>query len=295
MLAALRLSLLILLPVTAVAANPVPEPDVLVSSAGKHVVVNLPQTRAFLYEDGELVGSYPVAVGKMITNTPTGNYAITGIYRNPVWHVPKSIQEEMAKQGKPVQTTVPPGPDNPLGPVFIRFGEAKLGLGFHGTTQPGSVPGFRSHGCVRLRNENAVALSNWVDIGSAVTISYQSTLLHEDDQGELWLHAYRDAYQRKDLQAERLAATLLDWQANRQRAIFGKRVDEALRLRNGKAVCLTCTDKVSSISGRLVPLRWLSPPQEITPDSSMPSISQLPKRALLQIVEKTLDVDFPAR
>ena len=91
-----------------------PEPDVLVSSTGQHLVVNLPQTRVFLYQDGTLVNSYPVAVGKMVTNTPTGNYAITGIYRNPVWHVPKSIQEEMARAGKPVQTTVAAGPDNPL-------------------------------------------------------------------------------------------------------------------------------------------------------------------------------------
>ncbi|MDC7713556.1 L,D-transpeptidase [Vogesella sp. LYT5W] len=241
-----------------------PEPDVLVSSTGQHLVVNLPQTRVFLYQDGTLVNSYPVAVGKMITNTPTGNYAITGIYRNPVWHVPKSIQEEMARAGKPVQTTVAAGPDNPLGPVFIRFGEAKLGLGFHGTNQPASVPGFRSHGCVRLRSENALELADWVDIGAAVTISYQTTLLSEDSAGELWLHAYPDSYRKDDLVPQLLAETLLNWQHENQRPIHGKRVDQAFRERNGKPVCLSCKSTQNNrITGTLNVVRWLSPPQEI--------------------------------
>lgn len=239
-----------------------PEPDVLVSSQGQHLVVNLPQTRLFLYQDGELVRSYPVAVGKVVTNTPIGNYAVTGIYHDPVWHIPKSIQEEMARQGKPVQTTVAAGPDNPLGPVFVRFGEARLGLGFHGTNQPGSVPGFRSHGCVRLRSENALALASWVNIGAAVTISYQTVLLNEDDAGELWLHVYRDPY-KNDSSPTQLADTLLEWQQRNARPLHGARVDQAFRERTGKPVCLSC-DKArdNSISGNLHTLRWLTPPAE---------------------------------
>ncbi|WP_374496716.1 L,D-transpeptidase [Vogesella indigofera] len=259
-----------------------PEPDVLVSSAGQHLVVNLPQTRVFLYQDGTLVNSYPVAVGKMITNTPTGNYAVTGIYRNPVWHVPKSIQEEMARAGKPVQTTVAAGPDNPLGPVFIRFGETKLGLGFHGTNQPASVPGFRSHGCVRLRSENALALADWVDIGAAVTISYQTTLLSEDSAGELWLHAYRDSYKKDDIVPQLLAETLLNWQQENQRPIHGKRVDQAFRERNGKPVCLSCSNTQNNrITGTLNTVRWLSPPPEITDEqpTELPQLDSNSARA----------------
>jgi lipoprotein-anchoring transpeptidase ErfK/SrfK len=119
-------------------------------SEWQHLVVNLPQARLFFIRMA-MQKIYPVAVGKMLTQTPIGSYAITGVYRDPSWHVPKSIQEEQKNQGKPVLTVVPPGPDNPLGPVFIRFGEAKLGLGFHGTNAPASVPGFRSHGCIRLK------------------------------------------------------------------------------------------------------------------------------------------------
>ena len=66
----------------------------------------------------------------------------------------------MRQSGKNVETAVPPGPGNPLGPVFIRFGDPALGLGMHGTNVPSSVPGFRSHGCVRLRSPDAFTASS---------------------------------------------------------------------------------------------------------------------------------------
>lgn len=253
----------------------VPAPDVLVNGSGLHVVINLPQTRLFLYRDGSLLKSYPVAVGKMLTQTPTGNYAVTGVYPNPIWYVPKSIQEEMKQQGKPVQTSVPPGPDNPLGNVFVRFGEPQLGLGMHGTNAPTSVPGFRSHGCVRLKNEDIDELASTVSPGVAVTVAYQTVLLNEDGAGELWLTALKNPYKLDDPSFEQLAQVLLSWQANRQVAVHGKRVDLALRVRNGKPVCLSCKspDK-ARISGELSALRWLNPgekapvPELASPDAA---------------------------
>ncbi|TCW29829.1 L,D-transpeptidase [Gulbenkiania mobilis] len=243
-----------------------PQPDVPISPQGLHVVVNLPQTRLFLYQDGTLVKSYPVAVGKMLTKTPTGDFSITGVYRAPSWHVPKSIQEEMRRQGKPVQTVVPPGPQNPLGPVFIRFGEPRLGLGFHGTNAPGSVPGFRSHGCVRLKNEDALELAGTVYNGAAVTVAYQTVLLNEDDAGELWLTALRNPYKGEDPSYPMLADTLLNWQREKAVAVHGKRVDLALRERSGKPVCLTCTRSDGArINGQLTALRWLNPSVPVSP------------------------------
>src|SRR2546427_193440 len=59
----------------------VPEPDVSIKPNGWHVVVNMPQTRLFVYQDGQLKKSYAVAVGKMLTQTPTGRYGVTGIFK----------------------------------------------------------------------------------------------------------------------------------------------------------------------------------------------------------------------
>lgn len=257
----LMCSLLASYSLTALAAEP--EPDVAIASQGQHLVVNLPQTRVHLYQDGLLLRTYPIAVGKQITQTPTGNYSVTGIYRDPTWHIPKSIQAEMAKQGKPVKTEIPPGPDNPLGKVFIRFGEPRLGLGFHGTNQPGSVPGVRSHGCVRLRNENALALADWVNVGALVTIAYQPLVLNEDEAGELWLTAYRDVYGMKDPSYRYLANTLLSWQREKGRVLHGARVDQAIRERKGKPVCLSCKDVDKAVvTGSLLAKRWLSVDEE---------------------------------
>ncbi|NHR07001.1 L,D-transpeptidase [Chromobacterium haemolyticum] len=245
---------------TGVGAAVIPEPDVQVSPTGLHLVLNLPQARLFQYQDGRLSKIYPVAVGKMLTQTPTGSFDITGIYKAPAWHVPRSIQEEMRRSGKEVQTVVPPGPSNPLGPVFIRFGEAKLGLGFHGTNAPGSVPGFRSHGCVRMKNDDALLLSRTVGRGDAVTVAYQTVLLNQDAAGELWLTAYRNHYKQDDPSFPMLAETLLAWQKQRSAVVYGARVDQALKARKGVPVCLTCKDVAKAkVDGDLAVVRWLSP------------------------------------
>ncbi|OHX18511.1 hypothetical protein BI343_07200 [Chromobacterium amazonense] len=240
------------------AAAAMPEPDVQINPAGRHLVLNLPQARLFLYQDGKLERIFPVAVGKMLTQTPIGSFDITGIYRDPRWHVPKSIQDEMKRKGKPVQTVVPPGPDNPLGPVFVRFGESKLGLGFHGTNAPASVPGFRSHGCVRMKNDDALSLANTVTRGDSVTVAYQTILLNEDETGQLWLTVYRNHYKQDDPSMPYLADTLLAWQHQHQIALYGQRVDEALKQRSGKPVCISCKSTKAQASGKLAALPWLS-------------------------------------
>lgn len=225
-----------------VAQAEVPEPDVAIRHDGWQVVINLPQTRLFVYVSGALLRSYPVAVGKMLTKTPTGSYSVTGISHNPTWHVPKSIQQEMKSQGKPVQAMVSPGPSNPLGPVFIRIGAPELGLGMHGTNAPGSVPGFRSHGCVRMKNDDALELAGLLPVGSTVTLAYQSVLLNEDADGNLWMTAYRDQYLSSDIYMQSLAQALLKWQHEHALAVHGRRVNMALKQRNGKPVCLTCDE-----------------------------------------------------
>ena len=254
--------------VCGVARADVPPPDIQVSDQGMQVVINVPQTRLFLYQDGQLVKSFPVAVGKMLTRTPTGSFAVTGIYHDPSWYVPKSIQNELREQGKPVLTMVPPGDDNPLGKVFIRFGEQSLGLGIHGTNAPGSVPGFRSHGCVRMKNPDVLELSGKVNVGDAVTVAYQAILLNLDQNGQLWMTVYRNLYQHDDVSMPLLAQVLLNWQHDHGTAIYGRRVDRALSQRTGKPVCLTCRhDDVEYAGQTLTALRWLSaPPGGLTPE-----------------------------
>lgn len=250
-----------------------PEPDILLNEHGRQIVINVPQTRLFVYQDGVLQTSFPVAVGKMLTRTPTGSFDVTGIYRNPTWHVPKSIQAELRAHGKPVVTEVPPGDDNPLGKVFIRFGEPGLGLGIHGTNAPGSVPGFRSHGCVRMKNPDALSLAAMIQPGDTVTVAYQPILLSQDSAGQLWLTAYRNPYGHDDVSMPWLAQLLLKWQRDHRQVLLGRRVDQALKQRNGKPVCLSCHAPLPDYhKATFTPLRWLSAP----PDDGMPAAPTAP-------------------
>ena len=43
-------------------------------------------------------------------------------------------------------------------------------IGIHGTNEPELLPGRVSHGCVRLRNEDIVALSRLMPVGTPLTI-----------------------------------------------------------------------------------------------------------------------------
>ena len=105
---------------TAYATANTPVPDVSPVSQGQHVVINIPQQRLFLYTDGQLTKIYPVAVGKAMTQTNLGEHKIGAKAFNPTWHIPKSIQKERGDGVK----SVPPGPNNPLGPE-IQFGHSR--------------------------------------------------------------------------------------------------------------------------------------------------------------------------
>ena len=107
----------------AATASQTPIPDVAPAAEGYQVIINIPQQRLFLFKDGSLHKVYPVGVGRAMTQTNIGEHKIGAKAFNPTWHIPKSIQRE---RGDGV-TSGPPGPKNPLGPVFVRLGNPRLG------------------------------------------------------------------------------------------------------------------------------------------------------------------------
>lgn len=57
------------------------------------------------------------------------------------------------------------------GPLFMRLNTPGFhGIGIHGTHDPKSVPGRRTHGCIRLKNEDLMILSQYVKPGTIVVI-----------------------------------------------------------------------------------------------------------------------------
>ena len=67
------------------------KPNTEINNAGKHVVINIPQLRLFVYENGKLAKSWPIAVGKGRTQTPPGEYLIGVKAFNPTWHIPAKV------------------------------------------------------------------------------------------------------------------------------------------------------------------------------------------------------------
>lgn len=227
-------------------------PDIAPVHDGQHVVINIPQMRLFVYTDGQLSRDYPIAVGKASTQTVLGRHKIGGKAFNPTWHIPKSIQKELNNG----QTTVPPGPNNPLGPVFVRLGDPKLGLGIHGTNAPASVPGVRSHGCIRMKSPDALRFAKNIKSGSVADVVYQTVSLNADEAGNLWLAAYRDPYNKRNLNKNLLQQSIQAWADIHGLTVNAKLVNLVLKNRSGKPNCITCTAKPFKMQGSLKALAW---------------------------------------
>ncbi|MGS0922722.1 L,D-transpeptidase [Neisseria gonorrhoeae] len=226
-------------------------PDVSPVAQGQHVFINIPQQRLFLYTDGKLTKVYPVAVGRAMTQTNLGEHKIGAKAYNPVWHIPKSIQKERGDGVKTIaacRTT--------LWPVFVRLGDPKLGLGIHGTNAPASVPGIRSHGCVRMKSPDALEFAKTIATGSPASVIYQMAGLNEDADRNLWLAAFRDPYGKNNLDTASLKKSIGQWAKTQGKTIAPEKVDAVLKDRTGSAVCLTC-GKNGKMKMPLKSLAWI--------------------------------------
>ena len=160
-------------------------------SIDEGIVINLPQRMLFFLKAGQALRAYPVGLGKQDWPTPSGRFKIAVKEENPVWDVPKSIQEEMRREGKVVQTGVPPGPDNPLGKHWL--GLSIGGYGINGTIAPSSIYQFQTHGCIRLHPDDVAELFAAVERGTPVLLLYRRLLLARIG-ARIFLEVHRDIY-----------------------------------------------------------------------------------------------------
>jgi len=160
------------------------------------LLINLPQRMLFFFRGGELLAAHPVGLGKPSWQTPKGDFTVVEKVVNKTWVVPKSIQEEMMREGQLVKTHVPPGPDNPLGKRWL--GLSIPAIGIHGTIAPASIYHFQSHGCIRLHPEDIESLFEQVELGEEGSIIYTPVLFGETD-GRIYLEVHRDIYHVADV------------------------------------------------------------------------------------------------
>lgn len=203
------------------------------------ILINLPQRMLFRRVAGELQGAYPVALGKPDWQTPTGEFTVTSRELGKAWLVPRSIQQEMLREGQVVQTQVPPGPDNPLGKHWL--GLSLPGYGIHGTIAPHSIYHFQSHGCIRLHPDDAAELYDAVRKRDAGVIIYQPVLLFSSPDKRVFLEVHRDSY-KKGINANALARELAD-AAGVSEQVDWKKAAAVIRAHEGVARDITLADE----------------------------------------------------
>lgn len=158
------------------------------------IVINLPQRMLFYFDEGEFKNAYAVGLGKRDWPTPAGRFRIVNRQENKPWIVPKSIQEEMEREGKAVLTEVPPGPNNPLGKHWL--GLSLPGIGIHGTIAPVSVYRYRSHGCIRMHPDDIEELFEKASVDMEGRIIYATVLLAQLADGRIFLEVHNDVYKK---------------------------------------------------------------------------------------------------
>lgn len=141
----------------------VKRPAVKVQVARLEVDKTQSVVRAF-DKGGKLVASYPASVGSEEKPAPTGTLKVTRVARNPTYTYNPDFKFKGVKATEKV--TIAPGPNNPVGAVWIGLSEKSYGI--HGTAEPSRVGKVDSHGCVRLTNWDVLALAAMVKKGTLV-------------------------------------------------------------------------------------------------------------------------------
>ena len=115
-------------------------------------------------DGGRVVFYAPVTVGSQHDPLPIGEWKVTGVQKNPVFHYnPDLFWDADASHAK---AKVPAGPNSPVGVVWIDISKPHYGI--HGTPEPSQIGRTESHGCVRLTNWDAMSLAALVRPGTKV-------------------------------------------------------------------------------------------------------------------------------
>jgi L,D-transpeptidase ErfK/SrfK len=134
------------------------------------ILVNLAEMRLYFIPPGQkVVYIFPVGIGKMDWDTPTGMMQVLAKVPHPSWVVPKDIWQYRIAHGDVIPKVIPPGPENPLGDYALRLSGNGAYL-IHGTNLAAGVGRRSSAGCIRLYPEDIKKLFGMVSVGTPVLI-----------------------------------------------------------------------------------------------------------------------------
>lgn len=195
-----------------------------IAMASPEIEINLPAHTLSLYEDGKKIDSYPVAIGKYSTPTPTGEFSIINMEVDPIWTDPETME------------SVESGDWNPLGYRWMGFYGR---YGIHGNSNPGSIGSSVSNGCVRMYNEDVEKVFEIVDYGTPVRIIYERAFVESHD-GQNVLYVYPDCYDEQELSAEDISEMI----AKSGGTLSDAEIAEALEEESGEPIYLAAFVKL---------------------------------------------------
>jgi lipoprotein-anchoring transpeptidase ErfK/SrfK len=140
-------------------------PAVTRASYRQVLLVRQSERKVYLYEDGQIVRDWPVAVGTGGSPTPTGVFTVGAKRFEPTW-----VNPAPDRWGKDLPASIGPGPNNPLGLRALnwnRNGGDTL-IRFHGTPNEASIGQAASNGCVRMFNSDVIELYDRVATGTTI-------------------------------------------------------------------------------------------------------------------------------
>jgi hypothetical protein len=117
------------------------------------LVVDLDSLTATLLRDGQAIFEAPVGVGRASFATPRGEFYV----RNRLTGYVSPAYGPIAFGTSARSRTLTEWPAGGF-------------VGIHGTDRPDLLPGYVSHGCIRLRNDDILKLARLMPVGTPVTI-----------------------------------------------------------------------------------------------------------------------------
>jgi lipoprotein-anchoring transpeptidase ErfK/SrfK len=120
----------------------------------RQIVISIADRQLAVIDHGQVLKTYPIAVGARGTPSPDGDFVIINHAKDPIY------------RGGDME--VPPGKDNPLGSRWM--GLSLKGYGIHGTNVQSSVGKAVSHGCFRMRKQDVEELYTLVQVGDTVMV-----------------------------------------------------------------------------------------------------------------------------
>jgi lipoprotein-anchoring transpeptidase ErfK/SrfK len=123
------------------------------------VIVQLDRHELWLFHNGSVEATFPVAVGKPAAPTPTGRYyVIEGFDTSHTYENGQLVFGPYAFGTSDYSDTY----------TYFTGGPAEVGI--HGTNEPWVIGHSASHGCVRLFDADIVKLAGMMPVGTPVDI-----------------------------------------------------------------------------------------------------------------------------